>query len=134
MGLIEMQQQYLSLRRDLAEQEDSLKKARKKASELEQLLAEQMKALGQTSTVLEGKRLTVRSTPRIGKKGDVPMEILCTTLAGTPWSFLVKDSVHPQSLQATMKEVVEENGQLPPELEPLLRCWEQVSVAVTSTP
>lgn len=129
--LITLQKRYVELYDQLADLAEQSKKLQDEKDKLEPILAEQMTAIGQNSTHIDGRRLTVRTTPRIGKKGEVSTEALCEALKGTEWAFLVKEAVNAQTLQATMKEVVEEKGSLPPELEPLLRKWDQTVVAVT---
>lgn len=131
IDLISMQQHYLRLHRQRGEMAERLKALDQDLEELEQRLAEQMAAIGQKSTQIEGMRLTVRVTPRIGKRGEISMEEFCDAVRGTEYGWMVKPSIHAQTLQATMKEVVEERGALPPELQPYLRQWDQIVVAVT---
>ena len=131
-GLITQQRHFIQLRKQIDERDAELKALRNRSDELQAILAEQMALIGQPHTVVDGHRLTVRTTPRIGKRGDVTMEKLCDVLGGLPeLDFLVKPAVHAMKLQATLKEIVEEEGKLPEAVEPLVRQWEQVTVAVT---
>jgi hypothetical protein len=130
--LIELQRRYIAIRDAKDKLDAEAKECQKSIDELQGILAERMAAIGQPHTVVDGRRLTVRTTPRIGKRGDVTMEQLCDVLGGIPeLDFLVKPAVHAGSLQSTLKEIVEEEGELPEAVEPLVRCWEQTVVAVT---
>jgi hypothetical protein len=130
-GIIEMQRAYVRLHTERQNLKDKLEEIEGKLEQTEQILADAMVSIGQNSTQIDGKRLTVRVTPRIGKRAEVPMEELCDALDGTEWGWLVKPGVNAQTLQATMKEVVEERGELPDCLKQLLRQWDQIVVAVT---
>jgi len=132
-SLIDLQRRYVALHQQIKDLEQQAKDAQAEKDELEETLAEQMGMIGQKSTQVDGMRLTVRVTPRIGKRGDVPMEDLCRALENTEFAFLVKPAVNAMTLQASMKEIVEERGGLPEELVPLLRQWDQNVVAVTKT-
>lgn len=132
-NLIDLQRRYVALHKQIQELEFQVKDAQAAKSELEQNLAEQMTLIGQNNTQVDGMRLTVRVTPRIGKRGEVPMETLCAALANSEFAWLVKPAVNAQTLQASMKEVFEERGELPAEIAPLLRQWDQTLVAVTKT-
>ncbi len=133
LDLIALQQKFLALReeRDAAKAHASALEAQYR--EMEATLAEHMKMLGQTSTSLNGKKLTVRVTPRFGRAKEISAEEFCERLTGTRWSFLVKPSVHPQSLQGAMREEIDLNGKLPDEIAPLISTYEQITVAVTKS-
>ena len=130
-GLIDLQRYYIQLRAQIDERDAELKEQRKRCTEVEGQLAEQMAAIGQPHTMIDGHRLTVRTTPRISKRSNVTAEQLIGVIKNTDFAWMVKPGVHAQTLQATMKEVLEEQGKLPDELEPLLRRWDQTTVAVT---
>lgn len=132
MDLIQQQQMYLKLRSEREELEKKAKELQGQLDSLEALLAEEMASIGQTHTVVDGQRLTVRTTPRIGKRKDVPTEVLCEALKATDGlEFLVKPGVHAGSLQSAMREILDETGSLPPTIDELLRRWDQTVVAVT---
>ncbi len=130
--LIELQRKYVALHKRAKDLTAELKSLGDQIGELEPILAEQMAAIGQSSTKIDGMRLTMRVTPRVGKLKEVPTEDFCKTLEGTPWAWLVKPNVNANTLQATMKEVIEETGDLPPQLAPMLRRWDQVNLVVTA--
>lgn len=130
-GLIPLQQKYIKLR----QRQDDLVVVAKDLSEqieiIQGLLAEQMAAIGQTHTVINGRRLTVRTTPRIGKRGDVTMETLVGVLENhADLTYLVKPGVHAGQFQAAMKEVLSDTGELPADIELLVKRWDQTVVAV----
>lgn len=131
MNLIEMQQKYLGVHLQCSELKAQLAECENRKEELAQTLAEEMALVGQKTTQVGGMKLTVRITPRIGKRKDVAMEDLCAAVNGTDLEFLVKPYIHPQTLQATLKEIIEDKGALPSDLEPMLRRWDQTVVAVT---
>ena len=130
-GLIAMQRLYLQLRAQAAEREGELKDLKQRCAEIESQLAEQMAAIGQSHTIVDGMRLTVRTTPRIAKRAEVPMEQLCAGLRMTALAFLVKAGVHAGSLQSAVKEMIDEHGDIPPEIAGMVNRWDQTVVAVT---
>lgn len=74
----------------------------------------------------------MRTTPRIGKRGDVTMETLIGVLENhADLAYLVKPGVHAGQFQSAMKEIVKEEGELPADVAPLVRRWDQAVVAVT---
>ena len=130
-GLIALQREYIRLRAQAAEQEAAAKETKADCYRLETILAERMAAIGQSHTIVNGMRLTVRTTPRITKRSDVPMDQLCEGLKMTDLAPLVKLGVHAGSLQAACKELIEECGDLPAEIAGMLKRWDQTVVAVT---
>ena len=132
MNLIQQQQKYLTLRAEREKLEKKTKELRGQLDSLESLLAEEMAAIGQPHTVVDGQRLTVRTTPRVGKRKDVSMDHLCKALVEVEGlEFLVRPNVHAGSLQTAMKEIIEETGSLPPTIRELVQRWDQTVVAVT---
>lgn len=129
--LIAAQRLYIKLRAERDEAEASLKALQRRIDGLQASLVEQMCANGQTSTTLDGYRLVLRTTPRITRFHGVSSEELCEVLRPTEFSSLIKPNVNAQSLQAAMREVIEDSGGLPEELEPYLKIWEQTVIAVS---
>lgn len=129
--LIELQKKFLRLRADKDALEQKKTELNQEINALQDVLAEQMSAIGQTHTIVDGHRLTVRTTPRIAKLGCIQMDAFCEVLSKTDLAFLVKPSVHAGSLQSALKEILEETGALPKPLEELVKRWDQTVVAVS---
>ena len=58
------------------------------------------------------------------------MPAICDWMKGHELGDMVKESVHPQTLQAWVKEQIEELGALPEELEPLLNVYEKSGISI----
>jgi hypothetical protein len=131
MSLIERQLEFLALREERDALKDQLHKVERKYHELEQRLAEEMKLIGQTSTQLNGKRLTVRITPRFSKRQDLLMADFCRALENTAWEWMVQPGVNSGVLQGAMREEIEVSGLLPEPLDKLVEQYDQIVVSVT---
>ena len=130
-SLIAAQRNYIALRRTKDDLEKRAKDVGKQMADLEPVIAEQMAAIGQSHTILDGARLTVQTKSRISKRGDVDTALLCAVFGKDPdLAFLVRPNVHPQQMQAALREIIEERGSLPDAVEPLVRVYDQTILAV----
>jgi hypothetical protein len=58
------------------------------------------------------------------------MPAVCEWMKDNGLGDMVKESVHPQTLQAWVKEQLEEAGALPEELEPLVNVYEKSGISI----
>jgi hypothetical protein len=58
------------------------------------------------------------------------MPAVCEWMKDNGLADMVKESVHPQTLQAWVKEQIEEVGALPEELEPLVNVYEKSGISI----
>ena len=130
--LITAQRRFIELRKQKDELDKQLKAVKATLQGMELTIAEQMAAIGQSHTILDGVRLQVRTQRRIGKRGTVEMQILCERLKGMEdLAFLVKDYVHSNSLQSALKEILDDTGTLPEEVAELVNVYEQTLLFTT---
>ena len=58
------------------------------------------------------------------------MPAVCEWMKDNGLGDMVKESIHPQTLQAWVKEQLEEVGALPEELEPLVNVYEKSGISI----
>ena len=58
------------------------------------------------------------------------MPAVCVWMKDNALGDMVKESIHPQTLQAWVKEQIEEAGALPEELEPLVNVYEKSGISI----
>lgn len=131
-SLIEAQRRFIALRRTKDDLEARAKAVQQQIDELTPVLAEQMAALGQSHTILDGVRLQVQVKPRISKRSDVPTERFCEVLRAVPeLAYLVKPGVHYGQMQSALKEILEQDGELPGAVADAVRVYEQTVLYTT---
>ena len=132
MSLIDLQMKYVKLHDEIQEAEKKLKDLKAEKLRVESFLVEMMRSIGQNSTQIDGRRLTIREGTSVRKRAGVPMEALADAMRRAGITELVKDSVHPQSLSAWGRDVLESGGEFPNELAELLDVYKYTNVAVTA--
>lgn len=122
---------------------DKLARYRDKKKEIEEALKETNELIAQTEEQLanlmieeemqnftrNGRQFILTTRTYANAKSGMMPEI-CSWMKNNGLEDMVKESVHPQTLQAWVKEQLEEAGALPEELEPLINVYEKPGISI----
>ena len=122
---------------------DDLVRYRDQKKEIEEALKEINELIAQTEEQLvnlmieeemqnftrNGKQFILTNRTYANAKAGMMPEI-CSWMKDNGLEDMVKESVHPQTLQAWVKEQLEEAGALPEELEPLVNVYEKSGISI----
>ena len=115
------------------DQKKEIEEALKEINELiaqteEQLVAAMVEEEMQNFTRNGRQFILTNRTYANAKAGMMPE--ICSWMKDNGLEDMVKESVHPQTLQAWVKEQLEEVGALPEELEPLVNVYEKSGISI----
>jgi predicted translin family RNA/ssDNA-binding protein len=121
---------------DLVRYRDQKKKAEDALKEINELIAQTEEQLVAAMVEEEMQNFTrngrqfilTNRTYANAKAGMMPA--VCEWMKDNGLADMVKESVHPQTLQAWVKEQIEEAGALPEELEPLVNVYEKSGISI----
>lgn len=122
---------------------DDLVRYRDRKKEIEEALKEINELIAQTEEQLvnlmieeemqnftrNGKQFILTNRTYANAKAGM-MPAICEWMKDNGLADMVKKSVHPQTLQAWVKEQLEEAGALPEELEPLINVYEKSGISI----
>ena len=122
---------------------DDLVRYRDRKKEIEEALKEINELIAQTEEQLvnlmieeemqnftrNGKQFILTNRTYANAKAGM-MPAICEWMKDNGLADMVKESVHPQTLQAWVKEQLEEVGALPEELEPLVNVYEKSGISI----
>ena len=122
---------------------DDLVRYRDQKKEIEEALKEINELIAQTEEQLvnlmieeetqnftrNGKQFILTNRTYANAKAGM-MPAVCEWMKDNGLADMVKESVHPQTLQAWVKEQIEEAGALPEELEPLVNVYEKSGISI----
>lgn len=122
---------------------DDLVRYRDQKKEIEEALKEINELIAQTEEQLvnlmieeemqnftrNGRQFILTNRTYANAKAGMMPEI-CSWMKDNGLEDMVKESVHPQTLQAWVKEQLEEAGALPEELEPLVNVYEKSGISI----
>jgi len=122
---------------------DDLVRYRNQKKEIEEALKEINELIAQTEEQLvaamveeemqnftrNGRQFVLTTRTYANAKSGM-MPALCTWMKENGLKDMVKESIHPQTLQAWVKEQLEEVGALPEELEPLVNVYEKSGISI----
>lgn len=109
--------------------EDALKEINEMIAQTEEQLVEQMVAEEMQNFTRNGRQFVLTSRTYANAKAGM-MPAVCDWMKDNDLGDMVKEAVHPQTLQAWVKEQIEEAGALPEELEPLLNVYEKSGISI----
>ena len=109
--------------------EDALKEINEMISQTEEQLVAAMVAEEMQNFTRNGRQFVLTSRTYANAKAGM-MPAICDWMKGHELGDMVKESVHPQTLQAWVKEKMEEAGALPEELEPMLNVYEKSGISI----
>jgi len=109
--------------------EDALKEINEMISQTEEQLVAAMVAEEMQNFTRNGRQFVLTSRTYANAKAGM-MPAVCAWMKDNALGDMVKESIHPQTLQAWVKEQIEEVGALPEELEPLLNVYEKSGISI----
>lgn len=124
----DLAEQLLQAKEEVEAAEAAAVDARKRYEKLDQTLAQRMALAEIESIRVHGYNLTLRTQTYVSVRAGA-MDTLCAWLRTTQ-PDLIKESVHPNTLKAWVKEVRKERGDLPPEVAELLHVYDKFTVGI----
>jgi len=109
--------------------DDALKEINELISRTEEQLVAQMVEEEMQNFTRNGRQFILTNRTYANAKAGM-MPAVCAWMKDNELGDMVKESIHPQTLQAWVKEQIEEVGALPEELEPLLNVYEKSGISI----
>jgi len=109
--------------------EEALKEINALITETEEQLVNLMIEEEMQNFTRNGRQFILTNRTYANAKAGMMPEI-CSWMKDNGLEDMVKESVHPQTLQAWVKEQLEEVGALPEELEPLVNVYEKSGISI----
>lgn len=126
--------EYADLRTEIKELEAKVKELRKTAENIEGQLLNDFANEGVQRMTVDGKTLYLRREVWARRHTDVDSTDMAQALMGSErFADLVSPSVNMQSLSARVREYVQEEEDLPPEVERVVRVDEVFRLGVRSS-
>ena len=117
------------LRDQKKKSEDMLKEINEMIAQTEEQLVAAMVAEEMQNFTRNGKQFILTSrTYASAKSGMMPK--VCDWMKDNALGDMVKESIHPQTLQAWVKEQIEEAGALPEDLSELVNVYEKSGISI----
>jgi len=129
MELFDISDKLVILRDRKKELEDELKEVNSDITEIEERLVAAMVAEEMQNFTRNGKQFILTSRTYVSAKSGM-MPAICDWMKGHELGDMVKESVHPQTLQAWVKEKMEGAGALPKELGEMLNVYEKSGISI----
>lgn len=129
-ALFELADRLLELRNRKAELDELLKEVNAEIELMDQQLAEAMVAEELQSFVRGDKLFYLRTETYVSPAAERKPELI-EWLKANGLGDIVQETVHPRTLSATVKELMEENGdELPGDLAQLVNVYEKTTVGL----
>ena len=109
--------------------DDALKEINEMIAQTEEQLVEQMVAEEMQNFTRNGKQFILTSRTYANAKAGM-MPKVCDWMKDNDLGDMVKESIHPQTLQAWVKEQIEEAGALPEDLSELVNVYEKSGISI----
>ena len=109
--------------------EDALKEINERIAQTEEQLVAAMVEEEMQNFTRNGRQFVLTSRTYANAKAGM-MPAICDWMKGHELGDMVKESVHPQTLQAWVKEQIEEVGALPEDLSELVNVYEKSGISI----
>jgi len=129
MELFDISDKLVILRDRKKELEDELKEVNSDITETEEQLVAAMVEEEMQNFTRNGRQFILTSRTYASAKSGM-MTAICVWMKENGLGDMVKESVHPQTLQAWVKEKMEEAGALPEELGEMLNVYEKSGISI----
>ena len=117
------------LRDQKKKSEDMLKEINEMIAQTEEQLVAAMVAEEMQNFTRNGKQFILTSRTYANAKAGM-MPKVCDWMKDNALGDMVKESIHPQTLQAWVKEQIEEVGALPEDLSELVNVYEKSGISI----
>lgn len=109
--------------------EDALKEINERIAQTEEQLVAAMVEEEMQNFTRNGRQFVLTSRTYANAKAGM-MPAICDWMKGHELGDMVKESIHPQTLQAWVKEQIEEVGALPEDLSELVNVYEKSGISI----
>ena len=109
--------------------EDALKEINERIAQTEEQLVAAMVAEEMQNFTRNGRQFVLTSRTYANAKAGM-MPAVCAWMKDNALGDMVKESIHPQTLQAWVKEQIEEVGALPEDLSELVNVYEKSGISI----
>ena len=109
--------------------EDALKEINERIAQTEEQLVAAMVAEEMQNFTRNGRQFVLTSRTYANAKAGM-MPAICDWMKDNALGDMVKESIHPQTLQAWVKEQIEEAGALPEDLSELVNVYEKSGISI----
>ena len=109
--------------------EDALKEINERIAQTEEQLVAQMVEEEMQNFTRNGRQFVLTSRTYANAKAGM-MPKVCDWMKDNALGDMVKESIHPQTLQAWVKEQIEEVGALPEDLSELVNVYEKSGISI----
>ena len=117
------------LRDQKKKSEDMLKEINEMIAQTEEQLVAQMVEEEMQNFTRNGKQFILTSRTYANAKAGM-MPAVCDWMKDNDLGDMVKEAIHPQTLQAWVKEQIEEVGALPEDLSELVNVYEKSGISI----
>ena len=117
------------LRDQKKKSEDMLKEINEMIAQTEEQLVAAMIEEEMQNFTRNGKQFILTSRTYANAKAGM-MPAICDWMKDNALGDMVKESIHPQTLQAWVKEQIEEAGALPEDLSELVNVYEKSGISI----
>lgn len=117
------------LRQQKAELEGFIKELNAAIEAVEQALAQEMIEQEMSNFTRGGRQFVLTNRLYASVKSGM-MQNVCSWLKRSGFGDLVQEQVHPRTLQAWVKEQIEERGSVPPTLAEYLNVYEKPGISI----
>ena len=129
MDLFTTADRLVTLRDRKKELEDELKEVNAEIAGTEEQLVSAMIEEEMQNFTRNGRQFVMTTRTYVNAKAGM-MPALCSWMKENDLGDMVKESVHPQTLQAWVKEQIEEAGALPEELNEMVNVYEKSGITI----
>lgn len=109
--------------------EDALKEINERIAQTEEQLVAAMVEEEMQNFTRNGKQFILTNRTHANAKAGM-MPAVCVWMKDNALGDMVKESIHPQTLQAWVKEQIEEVGALPEDLSELVNVYEKSGISI----
>ena len=109
--------------------EETLKEINTLITETEEQMVAAMVEEEMQNFTRNGKQFILTNRTYANAKAGM-MPAVCVWMKDNGLGDMVKESIHPQTLQAWVKEQIEEDGALPGELDELMNVYEKSGISI----
>nr|PZN59543.1 MAG: hypothetical protein DIU58_17855 [Sphaerobacter thermophilus] len=127
--MFELADRLLDLRERKEQLSEQLKAVNAEIEEVDRQLAELMLSEEIQSFVRSGRMFYLKTETYVSASADRKPELI-QWLKDHGLGDIVQETVHPRTLSATLKEMLEENDELPPDLAELVNVFEKTTVSL----
>lgn len=125
----ELLSEFVALEHERREHEERLKIIGERLTKLQEPLLNHFADAGMQNASVSGLTVYVRMDRYCSKRGDASTDQVCAALKAAGCGYMVADGYNAQSLKSKVKEWIDAEAEVPPELASLLNIGEVARLA-----